>query len=337
MDFSMAHNNLGNALLARGQRDDAITELREAIRLDKQNATAHYSLGVALGNNGQPDEAIAEYHEAIRLKKDYAAAHQGLGVELGAKGRVDEAIAELREAIRLKKDDAMAHFNLGVTLVNRGDVRAALEELRHGHELGSTDPRWRFPSAQYVRRCERLVELDRQLPGFLEGKATPASPGERIELAQLCTLKRLHRAAVRFYEEAFAAEPRLADDLGTGHRYHAASAAVLAGCGQGQDADQLDDKACARLRGQALDWLRANLTAWGQLLGKEPDKIRPAVQQTLRHWQQDPSFAGVRGDALARLPEAERKQWQQLWADVEQTLRKAADPDARDTRKNPSE
>jgi hypothetical protein len=46
--------------------------------------------------------------------------------------------------------------------------------------------------------------------------------------------------------------------------------------------------------------------------------------QQMQHWQQDPDFAGVRGDeALARLPEAERPQWQKLWADVAELLTRA--------------
>jgi hypothetical protein len=41
----------------------------------------------------------------------------------------------------------------------------------------------------------------------------------------------------------------------------------------------------------------------------------------MRRWLADPDFAGVRGpEALARLPEAERPAWQQLWADVAATL-----------------
>ena len=46
----------------------------------------------------------------------------------------------------------------------------------------------------------------------------------------------LNCAAARFYEEAFAAQPKLADDLGAAHRYNAACAAALAGCGQSKDA-----------------------------------------------------------------------------------------------------
>jgi hypothetical protein len=46
----------------------------------------------------------------------------------------------------------------------------------------------------------------------------------------------------------------------------------------------------------------------------------------MRHWLNDPDFAGVRGpDALAKLPEAERQEWQKLWADVQRLLDRAAD------------
>jgi hypothetical protein len=45
----------------------------------------------------------------------------------------------------------------------------------------------------------------------------------------------------------------------------------------------------------------------------------------LQHWHEDPDFDSVRGkEALAKLPEAERAAWQQLWADVETILKKAA-------------
>jgi serine/threonine-protein kinase len=177
-----------------------------------------------------------------------------------------------------------------------------------------------------VRQCERLVELDGKLPGFLAGKTVPASPAERIELAGLCSLKRLHRAAARFFEEAFAATPGLKDDLGAGHRYNAARAAALAGCGEGKDAGKLDAKERARLRRQALDWLRSDLEAWGRLLDEAPDRARSAarVAHSLQRWQVDHSFAGVRGaEALARLPEAERQPWRDLWGQAADALVRA--------------
>ena len=55
----------------------------------------------------------------------------------------------------------------------------------------------------------------------------------------------------------------------------------------------------------------------------EPDKARPAVRQVMRYWQQDSDLAVVRGEALAKLPEAERQAWQKLWEGVAALLRRA--------------
>jgi len=57
----------------------------------------------------------------------------------------------------------------------------------------------------------------------------------------------------RFHADAFAADPKLADDLRFQHRYNAARWAVLAAAGKGADTKDLDDKARARLRQQARD------------------------------------------------------------------------------------
>src|SRR5262249_3926848 len=146
---------------------------------------------------------------------------------------------------------------------------------------------------------------------------------ERLDLAGVCQAKTLHAAAARLYAAAFAVYARLADDLDARHRYYAACEAALAGCGQGKDADKFDAKERARLRGQALGWLRDDLEAWGRLLDKEPDKPRAAarVTEVLQHWLADTDFSGVRGPvALARLPEVERQPWQKLWGDVTDTL-----------------
>jgi hypothetical protein len=208
----------------------------------------------------------------------------------------------------------------------KGRFTEALVHRRRGHELGSKDPRWEVPSAELVRRCERLVELDGKLPAILSGQKQPADAAERLALASLCQLpcKKLHAAALRFFREAFAEKPQLLDDLNVQHRYNAACAAALTGCGQGEDADKLDDKERARLSQQALDWLRADLKAYRQLMEKSAGKAGPAVAQRMQHWLQDEDFAGVHGpEALDRLPEAERQEWQKLWQEVE-ALRQSA-------------
>jgi tetratricopeptide (TPR) repeat protein len=315
---------LGNAYGMLGRLDEAIRAFQEAIRLKQDYAEAHCNLGNALRLKGRLDEALREIKEAIRLRKDVAYPHNNLGLVLAAKGQLDDAVAAYREAIRIDKNLADAHCNLGGVLRRQGKFREALAAYRRGHELGSRDPRWRSlhpASAQSVRQCQRLVELDEKVPDFLAGKATPAGPAECLELADLCARKHWNRAAARFYGEAFAAQPRLADDLGAGHRYDAACSAAQAGCGQGQDADRPDHDGRARLRRLALDWLRADLNAWRRRLDQESDMVRPKLVQQMRHWQGDPALAGVREpEALARLPEVEQRAWREFWAGVASTL-----------------
>jgi hypothetical protein len=48
------------------------------------------------------------------------------------------------------------------------------------------------------------------------------------------------------------------------------------------------------------------------------------LANVLQYWQVDAAFKDVRGpEALAKLPEAERQPWQELWADVAATLARA--------------
>ena len=105
-------------------------------------------------------------------------------------------------------------------------------------------------------------------------------------------------------------------------RYQAACVAALASCSEGKDEPPPDHPARARLRGQALDWLKAEMDAWAKELGADDAKARPTVRRTLQHWQADPALAGVRdGGALARLPEAERAGWRALWEKVVRLLK----------------
>ncbi len=132
--FAPACNNLANALLLKGQIDEAIGQYQEAIRLNPDHAEAYYNLGTALLLKGQTDEAIRQFQEVLRLKPDHAEAHYNLGNVLGSKGQTDEAIRQFQEAIRLKPDHPLAHYNLGNARLLKGQmdeaIRQYLEALR---------------------------------------------------------------------------------------------------------------------------------------------------------------------------------------------------------------
>jgi lipoprotein NlpI len=321
------HGDLGAILCdVKHDLDGAIACFHKALDLDPKDATARHNLGVALLDKGDLDGAIACYKKALELDPKFARAHYSLGIVLANQGQLDEAIAEYRQAIRLKLDFAEAHCNLGDVLKQQGRFSEAVACLRRGHQLGSKRPGWSYPSARWLRDAESFAALAPKLPHILQGEETPASPGEAVNLAQMCQeYKKRYVASARLYADAFAAEPKLAADLDAQHRYSAACSAALAAAGKGEDARLLPDKVVCMFRHWALVWLRADLTTYAKLAEQNNPAVKQAVQQRLVHWRRDLDLASVRTpQALDLLADNERAACQALWRDVEELLSRLA-------------
>ena len=104
----------------------------------------------------------------------------------------------------------------------------------------------------HILRREAEALILPNLPAFLEGNYQPRDNDERLALLGVCQFKDLRGAEAGLYAAAFAADPRLAEDLKAGCRYRAACAAALAGCGGGADGAKLSEEERARWRKQAL-------------------------------------------------------------------------------------
>src|SRR5262249_41850782 len=153
---------------------------------------------------------------------DTARVLCNLGVALRFKRDLKGSIAVLRQAIEQEPDLAEAHCHLGVALLDQGEFAQALIALKEGHELGSPRKGWSLPSEFLLKGCERLIDLEKRLPDLLRGADEPADRTERLAVARLCAIKRVHRAAARFYHEAFHADPSLAQNPSRSHRFDAA-------------------------------------------------------------------------------------------------------------------
>jgi tetratricopeptide (TPR) repeat protein len=322
------HTNLGVALRDQGKVKEAMAAYRKAIELDTKFALAHSNLGLALYEQHKVEEAIAAYRKAIELDPKDPKAHHGLGLALSKQRKVEEAIAAYRKAIEIDPRLAQAHGALGEMLLQHGNYTEARQATRRCLDLLPVDHPARAFASQQLRQCERMLAIEQKLAAVLSGGARPTDAAEQVGLAALCHIKKRYTDATRFFADAFKAQPKLAEDLQGGHRYNAACAAALAAAGKGEGATKLDDKERARLRQQALGWLRADLALWGKQVESGTPQARAAVQKTLQHWQEDADLAGVREPAtLDKLPEAERGDWKKLWADVEALRKKAGKGD----------
>ena len=119
----------------------------------------------------------------------------------------------------------------------------------------------------------------------------------------LCQSKKLYHAAARLFADAFAADPKLADDLKIADRYNAACFASLAGAGQGEDAAKLDDHGAgaAASAGPRLAPRRPDTA--DQATGERPARRSSRGTTHVAPLANDGDLAGIRDEAaLAKLP-----------------------------------
>jgi len=131
----MAHNNLGSALLQKGQVDEAIVHFRKSVEIKADHADAQANLASALLQKGELDEAVAQYYKALDIKPDNALVHYDLANALILKGQVDQAIAHYEKALEIKPDYAEVCNNLGIVLFQKGEVDQAITYYQKALEI----------------------------------------------------------------------------------------------------------------------------------------------------------------------------------------------------------
>jgi len=135
--YEIVYNNRGNAYSKLGNRERAIEDYSEAIRLQPDYAEAYYNRGTVYIESGQYQKAVRDYTEAIRIKPDYTQAYFNRGMAYSRIGRYQAAIGNYTEAIRLKPDYAEAYNNRSAVYLNLGDTRSGCLDAAKACEMGS--------------------------------------------------------------------------------------------------------------------------------------------------------------------------------------------------------
>jgi predicted O-linked N-acetylglucosamine transferase (SPINDLY family) len=177
------------ALLLEGGGDEAITALKNAVRLMPRDPEAQANLGLALAKAGQFQAAEVCLHEALEVEPEFAAAHYRLGVTYEMQGRFTEAAASLRRGLgqrsnQLTHEDAKCFSNL--LFLTSHDASVGADELFAEHRrfgayvenhVSQTRPRYLND-----RDPERCLEV-----GFVSGDLYEHSVANFLEpmLAQL--------------------------------------------------------------------------------------------------------------------------------------------------------
>ena len=197
----VAHNNLGLALIERGDLDNAAEHLRQALAVAPNDPEAHTNLGLIFYRQGQLEAAEEHCRRALATRPGDPEFHKNLALVLQAEQRPADAANELRAAMQLR-DAAVYHYLLGNVLIAEGQVVGAIAEYERAlardpgaaetrHALGraflATDrlpeaaasftevvrqhPEWaepRYNLALALRRLGRVEEAKRQLDTALQ-------------------------------------------------------------------------------------------------------------------------------------------------------------------------
>ena len=225
-DVAQAHYHLGNALLAAGRYQDALTSFADALALHPDHVDALNNRGNALRNLGRFDEAIACYHAALAVRPDFVVAHYNLGRTLMAQQQADAAVASLRAALAGDIPARDAHHladiygELGRALLALDRVEEALETChamrarlpdvpnaawneslallllgRYREAWPKYEQRFSVPSHDAPRAGHHVLDL-----GAMAGKrvllAAEQGRGDVIQFARYVTLLGRHGAEV---------------------------------------------------------------------------------------------------------------------------------------------
>jgi Flp pilus assembly protein TadD len=167
----LAHNNLGVALAAAGNIEEAIGEYREALRINPADPETNCNMGLVLADRhryrealesyrvslracvecdtvqvsmgdiftalGHLDEATQCYRKALQLNPGNEPAHNNLAIVLFKQDRLDESILEYGKALELKPDFKEAHSNLALALFRKSDYAGAWREVHLARKYGA--------------------------------------------------------------------------------------------------------------------------------------------------------------------------------------------------------
>jgi tetratricopeptide (TPR) repeat protein len=139
-DNHIAHNNLGNALLAHRRAADALPHFEATIRLDPDSPKGYQNLGRALAQLGRHQEAVGRFREAIGRDARDPLAHRNLAQSFEQLGRREEALAAYRASLLLQPRDARTLDLLGVALGRAGRAGEAVPLLEMAARLEPENP-----------------------------------------------------------------------------------------------------------------------------------------------------------------------------------------------------
>lgn len=112
----------------KGQYEQAICALNEALEIDPNSADAHYRRGFVYRQLGQYDKAISDYSKAIEMNPRHPDAYFDRAVAYKDKGEYDSAIADYTRASELTGYQ-WSYISRGGVYYDKGEYDKAIADF----------------------------------------------------------------------------------------------------------------------------------------------------------------------------------------------------------------
>ena len=144
----------------KGQTEEALAMLREAVAMDPTAARTRTIMGYLFLRQGRLEEAARELDAAKRIDFREVEARTELGFVLLQLGREEEALVELRDVLRIDRRAPRAFVGIGMILARRERTGEAITAFQNAIQV---DPKH---GPAYLRLAEALDRIGRPIEAW---------------------------------------------------------------------------------------------------------------------------------------------------------------------------
>lgn len=151
--------------LERGNLEESIRRLENAVRIWPEFIEAHNNLGVRFMQRGEYERAAAAFRQALTLDPHSVLPRANLALLLVRMRRFAEAEQEAAAALQRDPSSVQAHYAFGLARAAQGDC--AQEAIRHLQIAVASYPHARLGVAQVLACQGRILDAIEQLRSYL--------------------------------------------------------------------------------------------------------------------------------------------------------------------------
>jgi serine/threonine protein kinase/tetratricopeptide (TPR) repeat protein len=170
----------GQAYLATGKTNEAISELTRALEIAPNSDEAYRRLAAAYRVAGRSDDALKMHKLAIEKNPYYWLNHSSLGGTYWTLGDYEKAADEFKRVIEIEPDNVNGYNDLGAMYLQTGQYSAAADTFQRALRIVPTPESWsnlgianawmgKFTEA--LPAYQKAVELSPSTDGWLSNLA----------------------------------------------------------------------------------------------------------------------------------------------------------------------